>query len=49
MYRKHDPKGLMFKHYAQFALSWSYSHDKLDDEDFTENAQSWDEVLERKT
>jgi hypothetical protein len=48
-YHKLDPKGLMLKHYEQFALSSLYSHGKLDDEVFTENAQIGNEVLERKT
>jgi hypothetical protein len=28
---------------------WSYAHDKFEDEVFTENAQDWDEVVERMT
>jgi hypothetical protein len=31
----------MLKHYEQFASSWLYSHEKFDDEVFTETAQSW--------
>jgi hypothetical protein len=26
---------------------WSYTHDKFEDEVFTENAQDWDEVVAR--
>jgi hypothetical protein len=32
---------------SQVSSCWSYAHDKFEDEIFTENAQDWDEVVER--
>jgi hypothetical protein len=31
----------------QVSSCWSYAHDKFEDEIFTENAQDWDEVVQR--
>jgi hypothetical protein len=45
-YPKHDPKGLVLKHSEQVTIYWPYAHDKFDDEVFTENAHSWDEVIQ---
>jgi hypothetical protein len=36
---KNDPKGLVLKHSSQVSSFWPYSHDKFEDEVFTENAQ----------
>jgi hypothetical protein len=47
LFRKHDPKGLVLKHASQVSSSWPYTHDRFEDEIFTENAQNWDEVMER--
>jgi hypothetical protein len=44
---KHDPKGLVLQHASQVSSCWSYTHDKFEDEIFTECAQDWDEVLQR--
>jgi hypothetical protein len=38
-FRKHDPKGLVLKHASQVLSCWPYTHDKFEDEVFTENAQ----------
>jgi hypothetical protein len=48
-YRKHDLKGLLVKHVEQVMVYWPYAHDKFEDEVFTENAHSWDEVIQRKS
>jgi hypothetical protein len=48
-YHKHDPKDLVSKHVGQVVSYWPYAHDKFEDEAFTENAQNWDEVLQRKS
>jgi hypothetical protein len=44
---KHDPKGLVLKHVQQVSSYWPYAHDRFEDEIFTENSQSWDEVVAR--
>jgi hypothetical protein len=44
---KHDPKGLVLQHASQVSSCWPYAHDKFEDEVFTENAQDWDEVVQR--
>ena len=35
------------KHASQVSSYWPYTHDKFEDEVFTENAQDWDEVVAR--
>jgi hypothetical protein len=35
------------KHASQVSSCWPYAHDRFEDEIFTENAQDWDEVVER--
>jgi hypothetical protein len=47
-FRKHDPKGLVLQHASQVSSCWPYAHDKFEDEIFTECAQDWEEVLQRK-
>jgi hypothetical protein len=47
-YRRHDPKKLVVEHANQVVSHWPYPHDDFEDEIFTENALSWDEVLQRK-
>jgi hypothetical protein len=47
IFHKHDPKGLVLQHASQVSSCWSYAHDKFEDEVFTENAQDWDEVVQR--
>jgi hypothetical protein len=44
---KHDPKDLVLKHALQVSSYWSYTHDKFEDEVFTENSQDWDKVVAR--
>jgi hypothetical protein len=44
---KHDPKGLVLQHASQVSSCWLYAHDKFKDKVFTENAQDWDEVVQR--
>jgi hypothetical protein len=44
---KHNPKGLVLKHASQVSSCWPYAHEKFEDEVFIENAQDWDEVVER--
>jgi hypothetical protein len=46
-FRKHDPKGLVLQHVLQVSSCCLYAHDKFADEFFTENAQDWDEVVQR--
>jgi len=46
-FRKHDPKGLVLQHASQVSSCWPYSHDRFEDEIFTENAQDWNEVAIR--
>jgi len=48
-YRKHDPKGLVPKHASHVSMSWTYAHEKWEEELFTENAQYWQEVQRRKS
>jgi hypothetical protein len=48
-FRKHDPKGLVLQHASQVSSCWPYAHDKFEDEIFTECAQDWEEVLQRKS
>jgi hypothetical protein len=31
------------------SYSWPYNHERWEEEAFTKNAQSWDEVLERRS
>jgi hypothetical protein len=40
-------KGLVLQHASQVSSCWPYAHDKFEDEVFTENAQDWDEVVQR--
>jgi hypothetical protein len=47
-FRKHDPKFLVFQHTSQVSSYWPYAHDKFEDDIFTECAQDWEEVLQRK-
>jgi hypothetical protein len=44
---KHDPKGLVLQHALQVSSCWPYAHDEFEDEFFTENAQYWDNVVQR--
>jgi hypothetical protein len=46
-FHKHDPKGLVLKHASQVSSCWPYTHDKFEDEVFTENSQDWGEVVAR--
>jgi hypothetical protein len=48
-FRRHDPKGIVPQHTGKVASHWPYSHDSYEDELFTENAQDWEEVLQRKS
>jgi hypothetical protein len=45
---KHDPKKLVAQHSIQIVSHWQYAHVSFEDEIFTENAQDWEEVLQRK-
>jgi hypothetical protein len=47
-FHKHDPRGLVLQHASQVSSCWPYTHDKFEDEIFTECAQDWEEVLQRK-
>jgi hypothetical protein len=44
---KHDPKVLVLQNVSQVSSYWSYDHNKFEDEVFIENAQDWDEVVQR--
>jgi hypothetical protein len=44
---KNDPKGLVLQHALQVSSCWPYAHDNFKDKVFTENAQDWDEVVQR--
>jgi hypothetical protein len=46
-FHKEDPKGLVLKHISHVSSCWPYAHDRFEDEIYTENAQSWDEVVAR--
>jgi hypothetical protein len=46
-FRKNDPKGMVLQHASQVSSCWLYAHDKFIDEVFIENAQDWDEVVQR--
>jgi hypothetical protein len=45
---KHDPKGLVLQHASQVSSYWPYTHDKFEDEIFTECTRDWEEVVQRK-
>jgi hypothetical protein len=45
---KHDPKFLVLQHASQVSSCCPYTHDKFKYEIFTECAQDWEEVLQRK-
>jgi hypothetical protein len=47
-FRRHDPKGIVAKHCELFVASWSYSHKKWEDGVFLQDANDWEEVLERR-
>jgi hypothetical protein len=47
LFRKHDPKGLVLEHASQVSSYWPYAHDNFEEEVFTENAQDWDDVVQR--
>jgi hypothetical protein len=47
-FHKHDPKGLVPQHVVQVSSYWPYAHDNFEDEIFTEGAQDWEEVLQRR-
>jgi hypothetical protein len=47
-FQKHDPKGLVLQRASQVSSCWPYAHDKFEDKIFTECAQDWEEVLQRK-
>jgi len=48
-FHKHDPKGLVQQHTSQVSSCWPYAHEKFKDDIFTECAQDWEEVLQRKS
>jgi len=48
-FRRHYPKGLFFQHDEYVYYSWSYSHERCEEEAFTKKSQSWDEVLETRS
>jgi len=47
-FRKHDPKGLFLQHTSKVTSCWPNAHEKFEDDIFTECAQDWKEVLQRK-
>jgi len=47
-YRKHNPKYLVSKHVVHVVSYWPYACDNFEDEVYIENAQDWDEVLQRR-
>ena len=48
-FHKHETKGLVLQHASQVSSCWPYAHDKFEDDIFTECAQDWEEVLQRKS
>jgi hypothetical protein len=48
IFRKNDPKGLVSRHDEQVVLIWTYSHEKWEDELFTEDSQDQKEVEKRR-
>jgi hypothetical protein len=47
-FRKHDPKGLVPQHASQVSSYWSYAHDSFEDEIFTEGAQDWKDMINKR-
>jgi hypothetical protein len=48
-YIKHNPKGLVPNHARHVAMTWPYSHEKWEEELFTEDSQEWKEVQKRRS
>jgi hypothetical protein len=46
-FHKHDPKGLVPQHASHVSSCWPYTHDKFEDEIFTECAKDLEEVVQR--
>jgi hypothetical protein len=47
-FRRHDPKGLVSKHYDLVFVTWTYNHEKWEDKLFFQDYSDWDEITRKK-
>ena len=48
VFRRHDPKGIMWDHYKLVRLIATYDHERPPDDSLFEGGLSYDEVRERR-
>jgi len=47
-FKRHDLKVLVSKHYEVVSASWPHSHETWEDILFLQDANDWEEVLDRR-